>query len=109
MKTRTLTGTVVSDKPDQTVIVAIERRVVHPLYRKSYQRTKKVVAHDPDNSKKVGDVVTVVADRPRSATKRWKVISGDSRQSTVASPEVSTQTSAADSRKTVDGGRGTEK
>lgn len=70
---RRLTGTIVSDKPDQTVIVAIERRVVHPIYRKSYAVTKRIAAHDPDNSHKVGEVVTITETRPLSATKRFIV------------------------------------
>lgn len=71
---RTLTGTVVSDKPDQTVVVAVSRRVNHPIYRKAYTVTKKIHAHDAGNTKKVGDVVTVSECRPRSALKRWEVI-----------------------------------
>ena len=71
---RTLIGIVVSDKPNQTVVVAIERRVTHPIYRKAYTVTKKVHAHDPDNSKKVGDTVTVTECAPRSALKRWEVV-----------------------------------
>lgn len=71
---RQLTGVVVSDKPDQTVVVAIERRVTHPIYRKAYTVTKKVHAHDQDNTFKTGDTVTVMASRPRSALKRWEVV-----------------------------------
>jgi small subunit ribosomal protein S17 len=71
---RQLTGTVVSDKPDKTVIVAIKRDVVHPVYRKRYSVTKKVAAHDEGNAHKVGDVVTIEETRPLSATKRFKVI-----------------------------------
>jgi small subunit ribosomal protein S17 len=71
---RTVTGTVVSDKPDQTIVVAIERRVNHPIYRKAYTITKKIHVHDPENTKKVGDVVTVAECPPRSALKRWEVV-----------------------------------
>lgn len=70
---RTVTGVVVSDKPDQTIVVAVERRVTHPIYRKAYTVTKKVHAHDPGNTKKVGDTVTVTECQPRSALKRWEV------------------------------------
>ncbi len=73
---RTLTGTVVSSKPDKTVVVAVERRVTHPIYRKAYTVTKKLHAHDAENSKKVGDVVTVAECPPRSALKRWEVVAG---------------------------------
>lgn len=76
MSRRTVTGVVVSDTPDRTIVVAIERRVTHPLYRKAYTVTKKIHAHDPDNSKKVGETVTVAECQPRSATKRWEVASG---------------------------------
>lgn len=71
---RILTGTVVSDKPDKTVIVAISRTVVHPIYRKAYKATKKIAAHDPENAHKTGDQVTIEETRPLSATKRFKVV-----------------------------------
>lgn len=73
-KRNQLTGTVVSDKPDQTVIVAIERRKMHPLYRKRYLVTKRIAAHDPDNAHKVGEQVTIEETRPLSATKSFKVV-----------------------------------
>lgn len=91
---RTLTGTVVSDKPDKTVVVAIERRVTHPIYRKAYTVTKKVHAHDADNSKKVGDVVTVAECKPRSALKRWEVV-GDAADSNKKPPAQKAATPAA--------------
>ena len=71
---RTITGTVVSDKNDQTIIVATERRVMHPVYKKAYNLTKKFVAHDPDNSAKVGDTVTIEESRPLSKTKRFRLV-----------------------------------
>lgn len=74
MAHKRLTGTVVSDKADKTVIVAVERSVLHPVYRKSYKVTKKFPAHDPVNAHKVGDVVTIEETRPLSATKRFQVI-----------------------------------
>lgn len=73
MARKTITGTVVSDKPDQTVIVATARRVVHPIYRKAYRVTKRIAAHDPDNACKVGDTVTITDSRPISKTKRYTV------------------------------------
>ncbi len=84
---RRITGTVVSDKPDQTVIVATERRVVHPIYRKSYAATKRLAAHDPDNRYKTGDTVTIQETRPLSATKRFIVITPDSAPATAKSPK----------------------
>jgi small subunit ribosomal protein S17 len=71
---RALTGRVVSDKMDKTVIVQVERRVMHPRYRKFVNRRKKYKAHDEDNGCKVGDVVTILESRPLSRTKRWVVV-----------------------------------
>ena len=67
-------GVVVSDKMDQSVVVAVERRVRHELYGKIQRRTTKFMAHDPTNDAKVGDVVAIVATRPLSRRKRWAVI-----------------------------------
>ncbi len=70
---KTLLGTVVSDKMDCSVVVAVERRIPHPRYKRYYKRTSTVVAHDADNSCNVGDMVRVMATRPMSKTKRWRV------------------------------------
>ena len=69
-----LQGVVISDKMDQSVVVAVERRVRHELYGKIQRRTSKFMAHDPDNDAKMGDVVAIVASRPLSRRKRWAVI-----------------------------------
>ncbi|MDP9212063.1 MAG: 30S ribosomal protein S17 [bacterium] len=69
-----ITGTVVSNKADKTVVIAVERRVRHAIYRKAYTVTKKFMAHDTDNACQPGDTVTIEATRPLSARKRWKVI-----------------------------------
>ena len=69
-----LRGVVVSDKMDQSVVVAVERRVRHELYGKIQRRTSKFMAHDPANEAKMGDIVTIVASRPVSRRKRWAVI-----------------------------------
>ena len=69
-----LQGVVVSDKMDQSVVVAVERRVRHELYGKIQRRTSKFMAHDPANEAKMGDIVTIVASRPLSRRKRWAVI-----------------------------------
>ena len=66
-----LQGVVVSDKMDQSVVVAVERRVRHELYGKIQRRTSKFMAHDPANDAKVGDRVAIVASRPMSRRKRW--------------------------------------
>ena len=69
-----LQGVVISDKMDQSVVVAVERRVRHKLYGKIQRRTSKFMAHDPANDAKVGDRVAIVASRPMSRRKRWAVI-----------------------------------
>ena len=74
MPRRILQGTVVSDKGDKTVIVSVERRVMHPLYKKFIRRSKRYAAHDPENRHKVGDVVRIVECRPISRSKRFEVI-----------------------------------
>jgi small subunit ribosomal protein S17 len=70
---QTLTGRVVSDKMDKTVIVAVERTIVHGLYQRYLRRTSRFHAHDEANQCKVGDEVVIVSCRPISATKRWRV------------------------------------
>ena len=67
-------GVVVSDKMDKTVVVAIERRVPHPVYGKMVTRTKRLKAHDEQNSAKVGDTVRIVETRPLSKDKRWRLL-----------------------------------
>lgn len=72
-KRRRLIGRVVSDKMDKTVTVAIERRTLHPVYKKVVKSTKKVMAHDESNAVPVGAVVRIVESRPLSRHKRWVV------------------------------------
>lgn len=67
-------GTVVSDAMEKTVVVAVERRVSHPLYGKQMVRTKKFQAHDEENTARAGDVVRIMETRPLSKTKRWRVL-----------------------------------
>ena len=67
-------GKVVSDKMDKTVVVAIEDRVAHPLYKKIVGRTYKLKAHDEENTCGVGDIVKVMETRPLSKDKRWRVV-----------------------------------
>lgn len=71
--TRTLNGTVTSDKMDKTVTVLVERRVKHPLYGKYVVESKKYHAHDEANECGVGDKVEIAETRPLSKTKSWKV------------------------------------
>jgi small subunit ribosomal protein S17 len=67
-------GLVVSDKMEKTVVVEVEDRVKHPLYGKVIRRTNKLKAHDETNQVGVGDRVLIMETRPRSATKRWRVV-----------------------------------
>lgn len=67
-------GYVVSDKMQKTVVVEVEDRVQHPLYRKTIRRTNKLKAHDEGNIAGVGDRVLLMETRPLSATKRWRVV-----------------------------------
>jgi small subunit ribosomal protein S17 len=67
-------GLVVSDKMDKTVVVAVETRKVHPLYKKAIRVTKKYKAHDENNNCKVGDKVKIIETRPLSREKRWRVM-----------------------------------
>jgi small subunit ribosomal protein S17 len=67
------TGTVVSNKMDKTVVVAVERRHVHRVYHRGMKRTSKFHAHDEGNQCNIGDVVSIVSCRPLSKSKRWRV------------------------------------
>ena len=71
---KTMVGTVVSDKMDKTIVVAVETRVKHPIYKKTVKRTYKLKAHDEENSCKVGDTVKVMETRPLSKDKRWRLV-----------------------------------
>ncbi len=77
MARRVLQGVVVSDKADKTVVVLVERRVMHPLYKKFIRRSKKYRAHDEENHCKTGDLVRIEECRPISKTKSWKIIGAD--------------------------------
>lgn len=68
------TGKVVSDKMDKTIVVAIENRVKHPLYKKVVKSTYKLKAHDENNECKIGDTVKVMETRPLSKDKRWRLV-----------------------------------
>ena len=71
---KTRTGRVVSDKMDKTIVVAIEERVKHPLYKKFVKRTYKLKAHDANNDCNIGDTVKVMETRPLSKEKRWRLV-----------------------------------
>ena len=71
---KTRMGIVVSDKMQKTVVVAIECRVAHPQYGKMVTHTKRLKAHDEENSAKTGDTVRIMETRPLSKDKRWRVV-----------------------------------
>ncbi len=74
MPKRVLQGVVVSDKTDKTIVVRVERRFTHPLFRKTVRRSKKYQAHDATNACTVGDMVRIEECSPISKTKRWTVV-----------------------------------
>ena len=76
MPKRQLQGTVVSDACDKTVIVRVERRFMHPVYKKFVSRSKKYAAHDEENRYRAGDAVRIEESRPLSKRKHWIVIAG---------------------------------
>ena len=75
MPKRILQGVVVSDEQDKTVVVSVERQVMHPVYKKIVKKSKKFAAHDENNQCKVGDRVSIQECRPISKNKSWTVIS----------------------------------
>ena len=76
MPRRILEGNIVSDKMDKTVTVLVERRFMHPVYKKYVRKSDKYAAHDEANTYKTGDRVMIEECRPLSKNKRWKVVSG---------------------------------
>ena len=74
MPKRVMQGVAVSDANDKTVVIRVERRVGPPLYKKNICHRKKIHAHDPENSCKVGDTVRVIECAPYSKLKRWEVV-----------------------------------
>ncbi|MBC6906599.1 30S ribosomal protein S17 [Saccharophagus sp. K07] len=80
---RTLTGRVVSDKMDKSIVVLIERRVKHPVYGKYVSRSSKLKAHDENNECRIGDLVTIAESRPISKTKSWKLVKIEERATAI--------------------------
>jgi small subunit ribosomal protein S17 len=74
MPRRVLTGRVTSDKMDKTITVLVDRRIIHPLYKKFIRRSKKYAAHDEANICKIGDLVRIEECRPISKRKTWLLI-----------------------------------
>ncbi|MAZ66680.1 MAG: 30S ribosomal protein S17 [Kangiellaceae bacterium] len=73
-ESRTLTGKVVSNKMDKSIVVVVERKVKHPVYGKYVRRSTKIHAHDAENTCNIGDTVTVEQCRPLSKTKCWNLV-----------------------------------
>jgi len=71
---KVVTGKVVSNKADKTVIVAVERRVIHPKYKKTIRKTSRYMSHDEDNECGIGDFVMLMETRPLSKRKRWRLV-----------------------------------
>ena len=96
MPRRVLTGRVTSDKMDKTVTVLVDRRVMHPLYKKFIRRSKKYAAHDEANACKVGDAVRIEECRPISKRKTWLVVE---RNGALTRPTTAAGTSRAPPRR----------
>lgn len=81
-------GHIISNKMDKTVIVAVETRRAHPLYRRVVKRISKFMAHDEDNTCQMGDLVIIIENRPISKEKRWRVQEIVSRKEQVNVPDL---------------------
>ena len=82
MPKRTLQGVVVSDKQDKTIVVRVDRRFTHPIYKKTIRRSKNYHAHDENNQFKAGDMVRIEESKPLSKLKRWTVVQGEKAKKT---------------------------
>ena len=79
MPKRTLQGVVVSDKQDKTIVVRVDRRFTHPIYKKTIRRSKNYHAHDENNQFKAGDLVRIEESKPLSKLKRWTVVQAETK------------------------------
>lgn len=86
MPRRVLQGVVVSDKGDKTVVVRVERRVMHPIYKKFIKRSKRYMAHDESNALKAGQTVRIRECRPISRRKCWEVLAEGADAAAVSTP-----------------------
>jgi small subunit ribosomal protein S17 len=77
MPKRILQGVVVSDKQDKTIVVRVDRRFTHPIYKKTIRQSKNYHAHDENNQFKAGDMVRIEESKPLSKLKRWTVVQGE--------------------------------
>jgi small subunit ribosomal protein S17 len=80
MPKRTLQGVVVSDKQTKTVVVRVDRRFTHPIYKKTIRRSKNYHAHDEKEEFSIGDVVWIEESKPISKLKRWAVVQGEKKK-----------------------------
>ena len=99
MPKRVLTGTIVSDKTDKTVVVRVERRVKHPLYGKIIKRSKKYHAHDEGNEFKEGQIVRIEETKPISKLKTWRVLGAGNVETTAAQGDEKPATKAKPKKK----------
>jgi small subunit ribosomal protein S17 len=97
---KTVTGVVTSDKGDKTIVVTARTRKTHPLYRKQYTVTKKVMAHDEKNEAKIGDSVVISESRPLSARKRYVLTKIIERAGVYHEEAVETEPTLASKKKT---------
>jgi small subunit ribosomal protein S17 len=96
MPKRVLQGVVVSDKGEKTVIVKVERRFMHPLYKKYIRRSKRYAAHDESNEVTVGTAVRIEECRPISKTKRWVVLGGEAAGTAAGNGDVAAAAAASE-------------
>ena len=71
---KTRIGVVVSNKMNKSILVAMERKVAHPIYKKYYKKTNKLMAHDENNECNIGDTVKLMETRPLSKNKKWRLV-----------------------------------
>jgi len=71
---KTRIGVVVKNKMDKSIVIAIEKKVAHPLYKKYFKKTTKLMAHDENNESNIGDVVKIMETRPLSKNKKWRLV-----------------------------------
>ena len=95
MPRRVLTGRVTSDKMDKTITVLVDRRVIHPLYKKFIRRSKKYAAHDEANQCKIGDTVRIIECPPISKRKTWTVVTRNGASLDEATPGAAPVAAAA--------------
>ncbi len=104
MPRRVLEGSVVSAKSDKTITVLVERRFMHPVYKKYIKSSSKYTAHDEANQSKEGDRVSIIECRPISKSKRWKLVSDDAAPAPkkVEKPKAEKKKEAAPAKKAED-------